>query len=350
MQGASGLFVTVLVLGLSAISLGGAGPPWAGQAGSTQLRHHFSTPALRPTPEVVLNAFGNPGTLITVNEPFGTGWQNPALPFRTSGVEEDGAWDIGPGGSVVIDLPVAPEANDPGLIYRVEVFLHLVAYQTPVALPEISFPGLSLEAVSSSQAVLKQETIGRYVGLTWRAEADLPAGVRTLQLRLSGTAQGAVIDSVEMHTRHFRKGTWTHTYGSWLERHYAGESDPGRIGFTSAPFGDGVANGLKYYLGQPPQALASVLRRVAVSPRSVVFVHTRNRRLPADLEARYEWSLDLRNWHGHAVSSHGTSVGFSAVTVPTAHEDHDDVQVTASVLEGNPGAFFVRLSVHLWQP
>lgn len=327
-----------------AASLQGGQPVWYGEAETTRALYPFSTDSLNPSPEVLENPYGSPSAVVTVTEPFGTGWQDPADAFSTPGVDADGAWDVGPDGSIALTIPFTAGPTDPGLEYRVEFYLYVVAYEVPVTLPEISAPGLVLENVSSSTETVKQDTLGRYTGLTWTAEAPVDGG-NTVDLLFEAATAGAVIDSIDVHTRVTTTGEPQNVYGAWTDENYPGETDPGVIGFDAVPEGDGLANGLKYYLGVGKESSARALTMVGGASGSAVFTHTRIKSGAPDVAASYEWSRNLVDWYADGQSDGSTSVSFGAVLTDDSHPDFDVHTVTATVTIGEPDRIFCRLTV-----
>lgn len=319
-------------------------PTWAGEAGTTWQAYQFTTDSTQPVPEMLDNEYGAPTAAVTVTSPFGTGWQDPAVAFSTPGVDADGAWDIGPAGSIAISLPMAPPNDDPGLFYRVDFHVYVIAYEIPVALPVISAPGLVLEGVASSSVVVKQETIGRYKGLTWTAAADILSG-NTATILLTATAAGAVVDSVTIHTRYTRMGEPGFVYAAWTEANYPGVTDPAIIGFEAAPDLDGIGNGLKYYLGWTRGRSGPVMLVESAAPAALVFRHTRNKTGTPDISGAYEWSSDLVSWHGDGETAGGLAVAFTSLTTDTSPPDFDWVETTATVTSGSTAHLFVRLTV-----
>jgi hypothetical protein len=321
-----------------------AEPSWAGEGNTASQVYQFTSNDPQPAPEILDNAYGQPSAGITVTAPFGTGWQDPALSYSISGVEADGAWDLGPDGSVVVTVPLAPASTDPGIFYRVEFYLYVVAYENPVALPVVNVPGLVLEDVASSTSLVKTDILGRYTAITWSAVADVPEG-NTASLAFTATSQGALIDSIAVYTRHTVVGEPEHQYSSWVEAQYPGISDPALTGFGAAPDGDGIANGLRYFLGRERGDSGPVLELEQADGGSLIFVHTRNKTGTPDVSGAYEWSRDLVSWYADGETAAGISIAFNPVIRDDTGIGYDELAVTATIAGNHSGPIFARLKV-----
>jgi len=337
------------IAALAAATGAHAQPQWAGAANTTEQNFRFTTPHLQAGAEALRNPYGNPQAAVVVTAPFGTGWQDPTAAFSTSGVNEDGAWDLGPEGTITVTLPFAPTLTDPGLSYRLEFHVRLVAYEIPVALPVVTAPGLGLEGVSSSVVTVKQETLGRYRAVTWTAAAAVAQG-NAVSLLFTATSQGALIDEIEVHTRYTVVGVPQHAFSSWIAQAYPDQSDPAVIGFTATPLGDGVANGLKYYLGIDPGAQATPFTIVSADATTLVFTHSRNRQETPDVVGVYEWSLDLKEWLESGASLGAVSTSFATTLIDDSHPDTLLVEVTATTMGNDRAHIFARLRIMPLEP
>lgn len=341
-------------LAVAVALLGGVGalaaqPDWAGDPDTTRQLFLFTSNAITAQPETVQNPYGSPWADVVVVEPAGTGWQDPQRQFTTPGVNEDGAWDIGPGGTITLGLPFAPPLGDPGLSYRIEFHVRLVAYEIPVAMPVITAPGLQLENVTSSVVTVKQDTLGRYREVTWTAAADVPAG-NSASLLFTATSQGAVIDDIDVYTRYTVVGEPLHSFSGWIAQAYPGQSDPAVVGFHAVPDGDGIPNGLKYYLGQQPGIFAVPISIVSADATTFIFTHTRNRQDTPDVTGRYEWSLDLSNWLQDGESLGDISTSFAPALIDDSHPDFKVIEVTATTVGNDHRRIFARLRVAQVEP
>jgi hypothetical protein len=338
-------FLLVLSAGLAVFApLEAQQPSWSGDSGTTHAGYQFTTNAVNPPPEGLVNPYGTPSATISVSEPLGAGWQDPSFSFTISGVNADGAWDLGPDGSIAITLPMAPENADPGLFYRVEFYVYAVAYEIPVQLPVISAPGLSLENISSNSVIVKQDTLGRYKGITWTAEAEVLSG-NTVTLLLAATSAGALIDSVDIYTRYTLLGEPTYVYDAWTTANFPDVTDPSIIGFEASPDSDGISNGLKYFLGRERNATGPVISIESADTSSMVFRHTRNKTGTPDVIGAYQWSSDLINWQADGENANGISVNFSSLNINDSNPDFDLIETTATVIGGASDRIFVRLLV-----
>lgn len=320
-------------------------PEWAGEEGTSRQVYRFTSENAEPLPETLNNPHGSPDASVLVTEPFGSGWQDPSDPFSLSGVEEDGAWDLGPQGNITVSVPFAEEAPANGGSHQLEFFVRFVAYETPVALPVVEMPGgLVLEDEEMDTTIVKQEDLGRYVATTWSAVTDV-ADANETTFVFAATDDGALIDLLDIHTRLLSADDSLQGFEGWANEAYPDSDDLAVTGFNAAPEGDGIPNGVKYFLGRQPGNSGPVTVPVNSGSNNFTFTHTRNKKSTDDVEAAYEWSTNLRQWHGEGASADGVSVSFSSAVSEQSDEDFDVITVTANGSPSMPGSLFVRLKV-----
>lgn len=346
-HGAIRLFAGFLLVSLASGIAGATTPSWVGEPSTTAQIYRFTTNNPNPLPEELANPHGMPAAVVSVNPPQGEGWFGPDSLFP--GVDNEGTWDLGPSpdGFITVSLPFAPPQFDPGLFYELELFIYLVAYEIPVALPQVLLPGLEPTNVTSGAVTVKPDVLGRYRGLTWTASVTVPEG-NQLTIRFAATASGALVDSIAIHTRYTLAGEpsgLVDSFAAWVGRTYPAETNPAVIGFTASPDGDGLANGLKYFLGLERGESTPALLIAAFEQSALTFTHPRSKKILPDISARYEWSTDLITWHDSGTSNNGVRVDFTPEVIDESHPDREIVRVLAAITEGAPAAFFVRLSV-----
>lgn len=321
-----------------------ASPSWHGEAGTSYQEFRFTSNDPTPNPETVANLYGSPVSEISVTEPFGAGWQDPAVEYSLSGVNADGAWDLGPEGQIGVSLPVGPTRSSPSLEYDVDLFVYIVAYVGPVDLPVLSVSGHELTEETSNTELVQNDTLGSYQSITWTGRL---VGLAANQLSLVAAAEsnGALIDSIEIHSRYSVSGESAETYSQWVERNFPGLDDAAVTGFERQPDNDGIANGMKYYSGRDRFDASAFIRVESQGESSLTFSHPRLKGLVTGLTEHYEWSDDLNNWYASGEWHDGAAVSFSSVRLDASPPEFDILSVEAT-LEGNTaGAFFVRLRV-----
>jgi hypothetical protein len=323
---------------------GSVGPDWAGDAHTTRQVFRFTTPAIATGAETVANPYGIPFAVVTVSEPLGAGWQDPASPFAISGVSEDGAWDLGPGGSIALTIPyVSPEVLAVGG-ERLDIYARVVAYQNPLALPEVEVPGSVLEDVTETIALLQPDILGQHMEIQWTARATDMAAT-TVTLLIGAKSQGGLVDSVEIHTRFHPVSVPSASFGAWAAAFYPEPFDPAARAFEADPDGIGIPNGLTYYLGLNRGYFGPALRSEGTEANRLLFSHRRQSVETPDVVGSYQWSTDLARWHEGGEEGDGLTVDFG---FPEAgiHPIQEGWLLVAAIAEPElPPRLHVRLRV-----
>lgn len=129
------------------------------------------------------------------------------------------------------------------------------------------------------------------------------------------------------------------TYATWIAG-YPGVGS--QTGVNDDPDKDGLANGVENYLGTDPTKPGLGLGQLARSGSNLSFQHSINPSPATNLNAVYQWSTDLVDWHDSGVASGGTMVSFSAIpNTPSAGIS----TVTASLTGTAQAKLFARLRV-----
>ncbi len=340
-----GIWAGCLGLLAAPVNLRGSGAPdWAGDENTTHQVFRFTTPATTTGPETAANPYGDPVAVITVSEPVGVGWQDPNNPFALSGVSEDGAWDLGPGGSIALTIPYVPPELPATGVERLDIYARVVAYQNPMALPQVDVPGLELEEIEETIVLLQPDVIGRYMEIQWTARAaDLVADSFTLLLQ--ATSQGGLVDSVEIHTRFHPAAEPPVGFSAWAEALYPEVTDPAARAFGADPDGSGIPNGLKYYLGLDRAATGPALRCEGMEANRLLFSHRNKSGETPDAAGSYQWSTDLTQWHEGGGEADGLTVEFD-FPEEGLHPAMEGRQLVAALAEPElPSRLHVRLRV-----
>lgn len=180
-------------------------PSWFGDANTTYQSYTFSTDSLSPAPEEMTNPYGSPTAQIEVVPSLGVGvgYQDPD-PNVPSINRTGGAWDLGPAGSMLFEIPVGP-ALPSGQFYVVDVFVNVI-YESGLYYPPNLIPTPSAAVSVFDDPNFDQINIVRW-GLR-SSEASLTAvSGDTISLLLdvpgeTGVTEdtGSIVDTVELHT------------------------------------------------------------------------------------------------------------------------------------------------------
>jgi hypothetical protein len=193
--------VTLATIGLS-LPLYAAiisNPTWYGDPNTTYQSYTFSTNSTTPAPETVNNPYGAPDMLITV-VPFigvGTGYQDPN---EFSVTRVDGAWDLGPDGSIAVDVPIGPAVGiGPG--YILDYFISVVYEGGLYSVPDTFFTPVSI-ANTTVNPTFEQDGIYRWHLLTAEGTiSEVPTNLLQVLFDATGS-NGSIVDTVEIHTRY----------------------------------------------------------------------------------------------------------------------------------------------------
>ena len=71
----------------------------------------------------------------------------------------------------------------------------------------------------------------------------------------------------------------------------------------------------------------------------------RRSKLLTDVSGKYQWSLDLQNWHGSGDTASGVTVTIADTVIDGSDPDFDVVEAAATATPGLPGKIFLRISV-----
>ncbi|BCX48631.1 hypothetical protein HAHE_25390 [Haloferula helveola] len=127
------------------------------------------------------------------------------------------------------------------------------------------------------------------------------------------------------------------TFASWIGDH----SIPGPTGFGDDGDGDGLANGIEYFLGLHPGQADPAAFRMAHNGPDLVLEHPNPPEPTADVVATYQWSTDLLSFHDSGEFADG-------VTVTLTPERDTPVPGTTRVgisRIGDPAKLFFRIQV-----
>ena len=116
-----------------------------------------------------------------------------------------------------------------------------------------------------------------------------------------------------------------------------------KVGFIEDNDGDGVSNGLEYYMGTAPDRRSLGMEILSGGAGSLTIAHPLARTLDAALTARYEWSSDLLSWH----QSEATNAQGMMVKILAGVLDGAEAQAAAQVMSGAAQRLFLRLNVNL---
>lgn len=210
----------------------------------------------------------------------------------------------------------------------------LVAFSPGVARNDTraSFTNLNILATAAGNA--PDDGSWSMITFEYTPEAGDPNLGKDIGLRFLGTTTSAIIDNVQVSSG---GGGGDNTFSSWI----AGFTGLGGLtGFADDPDGDGLANGLENYLGSDPGKASLGLQVESMTGNQFLFSHPLNETPADDIEAAYQWSLDLEDFHGDGALVEGTSVSFAPGEVSDGA-----VIVTATISGPVPEKLFMNLSV-----
>jgi len=189
--------------GLSVVSAATPLPVWYGEANTTRQGYFFASNSTTPSADILENPYLAPMTTITLGS-FSDGWQDPASPYDLTGVESDGAWDLGIAGNINVSCTVGAAPPPPGAYYRVDFQVYVVAYRGITALPLFNSPGFTpfdLVRTQSTVAPDPEFPGATWEGLKWTGYFD---NVTTNNIGFSIRAPSnnvSVIDNMEVFTK-----------------------------------------------------------------------------------------------------------------------------------------------------
>ena len=117
----------IAVGGMNVVSAANPLPAWYGEPGSTRTDYIFDNASLTPAPSLTENPFGSPAATVTLGQ-FAAGWQRPNT-YDLSGVDNDGAWDLGKAGSISVTVPFAQTVPLAGMNFSVDFQVYSVDYR-----------------------------------------------------------------------------------------------------------------------------------------------------------------------------------------------------------------------------
>ncbi len=127
------------------------------------------------------------------------------------------------------------------------------------------------------------------------------------------------------------------TYATWATSNI---SDPAMANFDQDPDGDGLTNGTEAYFGTNPNNHDNLPQISGTfDNNNLTIAHPINPNLPNDIQATYEWSLDIENWY----PSGAGPVGGPTVTFNST-ENNNSISVSAASTSSNQ-KFFFRIRV-----
>ncbi len=124
---------------------------------------------------------------------------------------------------------------------------------------------------------------------------------------LVGDALGRAMVSLQ-------SATASNTFANWISGF---TSIPSHLsGFNHDADGDGIVNGLEYFMGTNPGSVSAGLSSGIKNANTFTFTHPQNAAATSDLITTYRWSKDLFTFYnGGQTDADGTTVNFSPVTI-----------------------------------
>lgn len=178
-------------------------PIWIDDPKITFQSYTFTTDSDEPDPEIRENAFGFPEMSITnIRTPgdVGIGYLDPDDPFQPT--RDGGAWDLGPQGFIVVNLPVAfPLPPLPGYFYEVDVFISIVYLSGLYSAPYVYLTPSTPVVTSDSFFFQEGQTQNIWHVRTAEATLEMTSNEVTILLDAAGP-YGSLIDTIEIHTRY----------------------------------------------------------------------------------------------------------------------------------------------------
>lgn len=178
-------------------------PSWFGEPGTYRVGYQFPTGSTSPSPEIISEPALMPTVSIALGG-FSSGWQDSSDPLALSGVDEDGAWDLGTAGILSILSKIATSPPDPGAFYQVEFQVFVVAYRGITSLPLFSTPGNTPEGLGFSQFTVAPDPKffgATWEGMVWTGLIDNITGNEVPFAITAPTNNLSVVDTVEIFTK-----------------------------------------------------------------------------------------------------------------------------------------------------
>lgn len=172
-------------------------------AATTRQGWSFDSASLSPAPnpDILENDNGSPTADISLGT-LASGWRDPANPNAISGVNSDGAWDLGSSGSITITVPIADAPASLDTHYSVAFQVLVVAYQDMLTpLPVLGTPGVTVSDLSEAQTTVATEPpFSTWEEITWSGTIDeVTADTITFVIR-NPDQFTSVVDSCEIFT------------------------------------------------------------------------------------------------------------------------------------------------------
>lgn len=178
-------------------------PLWYGQPGTTRQGYLYTGGSLTPAANPLENAYGTVSSQITLGS-FSDGWQDPNDPIDLTGVDADGAWDLGRSGKIAIAAPAAPSDAAPGFYYRVDFQVYAVGYRGISALPSFSMDSIVPQNLSMSSATVANDPLfpgASWDSRTWTGEFYTTSAAPVVFNITAPANNTSVVDTVEVFTR-----------------------------------------------------------------------------------------------------------------------------------------------------
>lgn len=138
-------------------------------------------------PEQDLNPFGTASADITVGD-FGSGWQWDMVPG-----EQRGYWDLGVGGTIVLDIPNSEEEGP----FK-EIWIQITYIDGPVLVPEVTVPGGT--QVGGESGLVIEDYFGPGAWLLDRWTFRIEPNPTHEQIVITAGSMGATIDQIVVDT------------------------------------------------------------------------------------------------------------------------------------------------------
>lgn len=179
-------------------------PSWYGEANTTHQGYIFASGSSTPTPDISQNPYAIPNAVVVLGE-FSDDWQDPAAQYDLSGVDHDGAWDLGKAGYISVSFQIAPQSAVPGTTYRVDFEVYSVAYSGITALPSFESQGLTANNLTFTQNWVAPDDQGfpgaSWQGLRWTGNFTDQTS-NTMNFLIKAPANNtSVVDTLEIFTR-----------------------------------------------------------------------------------------------------------------------------------------------------